>query len=307
MISIVTRIKSFQEVWADDKELAKLSHPSLAIDWNADLPDQQNAYSILAAKCQQWQNPAKPFQLSHASLSDVLDFLIVEVQNVWGDRLREKPGVEILPKERYLPRINELERETNEKFGCGNLCQSPPTMYHSPSHGILLMPENYLVRAPRGHSGNDITSPDFDVTELAWDRPFFEEVLCEELCHVLFRQSRGEWKSDYVKSMKAVGAESECRIRSINKATAQYAKELIARNVRHEWGLYVAAEKISVAWQDKLGMNDYLGIEALSVGRKLAQAAMVDDIDARYRVRVMVSFDPRHPSNDIKEQRFYGG
>ena len=304
MVKIATRIKSFQDVWAGDKELVRLSRPDLTIDWDAAVPDQQSAYSILAAKSRQWQNPAEPFQLSYPSLSNVLDFLIVEVQNTWGDKLRENPNVEILPCEKYLPRINELELETNRKFGYGNLCRSPPTMYQFSSHGILLMPEKYLVRVPKG-SSRDVTSADFDVMELDWDRPFFEEVLCEELCHALFRQLRGEWKSDYVKSMKAVGAEGERRIQSINEAAAQYAKENITRNIRHAWGLYVAAEKIAVAWQNRMGMNDYLGIDALLAGRKLAQAVMVDDIDARVRSGISVSFDPRHPSYGIKKQRFY--
>ena len=71
--------------------------------------------------------------------------------------------------------------------------------------------------------------------------------------------------------MKSVGPESEARISSINEATAQYTKEGIARNVRNNWGLYVASEKLSLAWQNRLGMNDYLGIDALTADKRLIE------------------------------------
>ena len=297
------RIKSFQEVWNDDKELVRLSHPDLKIDWNAQLPNQQDVYSILVMKSQQWQNPPEPFQLNEGSLAEVLDYLIPEVENFFGDRLQERPAIEILPRDKYLPRINELERLTNEQFGYGSLCHSPPTMYHFSSHGILLMPEKYLARSPKG-SSRDVTSADFDVIELEWDRPFFEEVLCEELSHVMFRQLRSEWKKGYVRSMKAVGPDRESQVSSINEVIAQYIKENIVRSFRNHWGLYVASEKIAIAWQNRLGMNNYLGVEALSRAKKLAQVAVVDQISVQGPQGVYISFDPLHPNYKSKQQKF---
>jgi len=189
--NIIAKIKQLPEVWRQDKELVRLSHPKLGIDWNAQMPNQSDAYSILATKSQMWLNPAEPFELNERSLSDMLNIILPEVEKVFDVKLLTEPKFEILPQDRYLARINELQRETNALFGYGTLCQSPPTMYHFPSHGKVLMPAKYLVRAPKG-SSRDITSADFDVIELEWDQPFFEEVLCEELSHVIFMQLRGE-------------------------------------------------------------------------------------------------------------------
>ena len=300
---IDTVIKHPSEIWRDDKNLVRLSHPDLRIDWNAQLPSNQDAHSILVKRSEQWLNPAEPFQLDEKILAEALGFLIPEVENVFDDKLKDRPAIEVLPKDRYLPRINELERETNKQFGYGSLCRSPPTMFHSPTNGILLMPEKYLVRVPRGQSW-EVTSGDFDVRELTWDRSFFEEVLCEELSHVLFRQLRGEWKRDYVRAMKAIGPQGEEQVSSINETMAQHVKENIARHVRKQWSLYVASEKISLVWGNRDRMNDYLCVDALARDRNLAQVAMVDYVLARSQKELHVLFNHSHPNYILKEERF---
>ncbi len=304
MPKINVRVKTFPEVWENDKKLVRLSHPDLKIDWNAQLPSSKDAYEIFIAKSRQWQNSREPLLLNRKTLKEALDVLIPEIENVFGCKIQDKPIIEILSRDRYLPRINDLERETNVQFGYGGLSQSPPTMYHFSSHGILLIPEKYLVRVPKAYSGG-INSANFDVRELIWDKAFFEEVLCEELSHVIFRQLRKEWRDDYVKSMKAIGPEGEARISSINEIMAQYVKEKIAKTFRNQWGLYVASEKIATTWQDRYGMNNYLGIEALSCDRGLAQVAMVDQILIENQERVDITFDHLHPSNKSKQDRFY--
>ena len=70
--------------------------------------------------------------------------------------------------------------------------------------------------------------------------------------------------------MKAIGPNNERQISSINTSIAQYVKENIAKTKMNKWGFYVASEKISIAWQDRLGMNNYLGIGALSKDKKLS-------------------------------------
>jgi hypothetical protein len=303
MPEINARIKSFPEVWEQDKKLVRLSNPDLKIDWNTQLPNRQDAYSILLAKSQQWKNPVEIFQLNETTLAKVLDFLIPEVENAFGDKLLERPAIEILPRDKYLPRINDLERKTNAQFGYGGLCQSPPTMYHFASHGILLMPEKYLARVPKG-SSRDVTSRNFDVIELLWDKPFFEEVLCEELSHVLFRQLRGEWKGDYVRSMKAIGPDGEGQISSINEVIAHRVKENITTNRKNKWGLYVASEKIAIAWQNRSGMNNYLCVDALSQNKTLAQIAMVDQMSVQSQQKIYVKFNTLHPEYISKKRKF---
>ncbi len=136
---IDARVKSFQELWKGDKELVRLSHPAIGIDWNAALPTPDDAHKILAARNHQWKNPAEPFQLTYLSLAGVTDFLAAEIENVWGDKF-QRPDVEILPRDKYLPKIHELKTETNRQFGYGDMKRYPPTMYTFPSHGILLIP-----------------------------------------------------------------------------------------------------------------------------------------------------------------------
>ena len=106
--------------------------------------------------------------------------------------------------------------------------------------------------------------------------------------------------------MVAVGSEGESRIGSINEVMAQYVKEKITRTVRNQWGLYIASEKIALAWQNRLGMNDYLGIEALARDRKLAQVAMVDEISIQPPNSVQVLLYSSHTNHKEKEQRFNG-
>ncbi len=311
MLRIAAIVKSYPMIWERDKDMIKLSSTVLDLDWNSQFPSEQDALSILAAQSQQWKNPTDPFQLNKASLEETLNSLIQEIEAVWGDKLRYEPKVEILPQKEYLPRINELEKVDIRRLGYGEPINFPPTMYLSSSSGILIMPETNLVRVPKHPSSSATGSIDFDIISLDWDRPFFEEVLCEELCHALFRQLRGEWKGGYSSSMKPIGSEASIRIKSINEAIALFTEEVIAKNGRNQWGLYVASDKVRAIWTDELGINDYLGIDALSSGKKLAQIAMVDDIKAEgYGMQVSfdscvyVSFDPEHPNHKIKEQTF---
>jgi len=103
--------------------------------------------------------------------------------------------------------------------------------------------------------------------------------------------------------MKIVGPEAEGQISSLNEVIAQYAKEKITRTVRHQWGLYVASEKIEIAWQDRLGMNNYLGVDALAKKRALSQVSMVDQILVNGD-EVYVLFNSVHPNYRSKKKWF---
>lgn len=296
-------VLSFQEVWKTDKELIKLSDPDIKINWKNELPDNRDVYQILFKISEKWKNPKEPFQLSEGYLKENLSTLTSKIENIWKENFKENPEIEILSNDNYLPRIQELERETNAKFGYGNSCRSPPTMFLSVMHGKIILPQNYIVRINK-EKGDDfntsVLSENFDTKELIWDKPFFEMVFSKMLANVLFRQIRGEWKQDYVKAMLAVGGESEMAIISLNAILAQCTGEYIAKKFKPTQGIYLAGDKIGTVWQNRAVMGEYRAVESLRGRYNLSQIAMADLLYITPENRVAVVFNRKHPQYSKK-------
>lgn len=297
-----TSVESYGDVWKRDKELLRKSVPNIGINWENTHPTNQDAYCILDTMGKAWESSCELSELDNFSLEKILEWLVTDLENLWKTKFEERPEIEILPTSKYMPRINELEAEINEQFGYGAVSRSPPTIYHFPSHGKILVPQRFLARKPKGRFTYDVTSADFDVEELTWNKPFLESVLARNLSTVLFRQLRCEWKSDYVRAMRAVGPYNEQTIRMLGGTIAQYINEVIASGNRPQWSLYVVGDKIGI-WQSHEQMDNYRAIQALSAVRDVSQIAMIDAMNVDGN-KVIVDMSRKHPYYSRKAERF---
>ncbi len=98
MTDIDPKIKPYVEVWRRDKELLRLTKPELGIDWNSPMLTSQDAGTIFLARNERWKNPPQPFELDAASLATLVDSLVPEIEEVFGERLPQRPLVEILSR-----------------------------------------------------------------------------------------------------------------------------------------------------------------------------------------------------------------
>lgn len=307
---IRTDVKSPADIWRGDKKLLRSHKPEVPIDWYRGMPASQDAHNILVSRTGIWNNPPDPVELDGALLKDTLDWMIPDLQSVWGEKLEEPPQIELLPPSGYLARFIELQKETNAQFGSGIIIDSPSTAYLSPFHGRIILPQKCMFRTPKADfkytlENMIMSGQDLDVTEKSWDLPFFEEVLYEEMSHALFRQIRGEWKFEYVRCMTTVGPNIEACMSTLNELFAQYAKDTSALRSRRNWGLHIVAEKIVLVWQNMERMNTYRAIDALArSGYKLGRIAMIDGVSYVNNDYVDVLFEGSHPYHARKLAKF---
>ncbi len=290
-------MKLLEEIWKEDKKLLNLSSSGINIDWEGKLPHAGDLYKLLLKNSEIWQSPKETLEIDSSSLNSILDFLIPQIEDIFDKRFQDF-NIEIVRTKDFLPRINEIEKKLCELIGYGDLSGEAPTMYHSPT-GIILVPEKYIVSYSEDGSLKNLKT-----VELSWDKNYFEQVLNEELTHALFRQIRGEWKENYVKSMKALGIKAEHRISVLNESIALYVREEIAKSERPEWGIHLVYDKLRRFWPDELAMNDYRAIIALLANKKLSQIAMADELIIKPTSGVDVSFDSNHPFSKEK-RKFY--
>ena len=131
---------------------------------------------------------------------------------------------------------------------------------------------------------------------------FLEQVLCEELIHILFRQLRGEFREGYVQCMRAIGTESRINISTLNEAIAQHVKELNVFANRPDWGIYVASDLVA-KMQRREDQIAYRTVMALTKNLDIAQISMADEIDSGGGY-ASIAFDERHPNHAAKKERF---
>lgn len=303
MLGIKGKIYSPEEIWKFDRTLLG----QCGINLDSRFPSSEEANAVLSAEGDRWQKPSQPVVISPEYIEQIKKYTMGLLENMWNAKYLETPEIEVVPASRFLERINELEREVNEWFGNGNLCRSPPTMYFFPAHGRLLVPENFVLRIARSSvpTGDaNVLSADYDIKELPWETAFFEEAFCEELCHALFRQLRGEWKRDYVSSMKSAGGIGEAGIRVLNEAVAQYAKENIAMKDKNGWGLFVVADKLRSFWTSREDFLNYLAVKTLADRMPLKSLAMADLLVPAEGNMIYADFLSSHPQYEKKRKLF---
>ena len=312
MLKLDARVKSLEELWSFDKELLKKYNPDLPVDWNAPLPTDEEGYILLIQRQERWKNPSSPLKINKKSLNQIISRSVPFLKSAWQCGLEVLGDIdfEILEQADYMPRIDELQRAVNNKFGYGDEIKSPPAMFLCPTFKKLIMPDEFLVRNPkknqedlRGYAESSMNSSDFDVECFRWDAPFLEEVLNEEISHAVYRQTRGEWGEDYVRTMLAIGPEKEQIISLLNEIIALCIKERIAQS-KPEQGLYVVADRISSIWGNSYARGIYLAIDSFSLSKPLSQIALLDFFSFNHKY-VFADFFPEHPFNSEKQEKFW--
>lgn len=309
--------KTDEELWAEDKELLQLARVDLPIQWQERIPSQRDALLIIGEQSKIWHEPDDPVELDESYVNDLKTKLVENVQEVWKSRFEEIPNIEILTCDDFLPRINELQRENNRRLGYGAEDKLPPVMGNMASHGLILIPKRYFMISLKPIPVFNCTLGDlpyddpskFEVKHKPWDRLFFEDALFTGLSYALFRQLRGEWRENFVKTMKSVMPESEAAIQNLNQIFSQRAKEMITRKKRPEWGFHVVCDKIREVWGNASVRQVYRGIDYfMQKGYGLARTAMADSFVPRlinFEDYILAPFfDSKHPNYLKKKGRF---
>ncbi len=292
-------------IWARDKKILRSYNPNHNIDWNAPMPTNDEAVGILIERTKKWENPQTPLEVNANSLETIVSNLVQQIEDVWKGKFTEKPAVEIASSPNdYLFRINMLAGELNSRCGFGLLFDSPPTIYTSQYHGVILIPRKFIVRVPKdkGYPDPDdsLGSSNFRINELEWDKQFIEGVLADVLSQTLFRQIRGEWKQGYVDTSRALGFSKKPSIDLIKDVLTQYGREELTLNRHPDWGLYTVADKFNAVWKDKNKQGGYLAVMELAKEYPLHTIALIDDISLTARDNVKIKFFPKHPAYQQK-------
>ncbi len=293
----VIKPKSMQQIWQVHKELLRRSNPTLPMDWNKSLPDDREAFGLLVLRQRRWLKPRDPIEVTESYLKDTVGRLKPQIEEVWGHKIEEMPFIDHVSPPLFFARLNHHQAMTNKAFGYGELHRLPPAMASAPYHKTIFLPERFMLVEP------DSSPKGFNYTDVPWDRAYFEGVLTEEISHALFRQARGEWSTDFVKAMKAVGSEAELIINRLAEASAQLAKERLCSQNK-EWGFYVGIDAIKVLWGDSRTRGSYAGLDALSQNMTLVRASMIDYLMTQSGDRMAVGFFSDHPSCSKKKEVF---
>ena len=303
------RIMSIQDMWAVDKRLLQTSDTEIKINWNSQLPTNEQLMEVLLEKQRRYDFPKESISPTLESVETLALDLERRIEDLWGAKFLEKPKIEVRDPQDYVPRINEISKPAIAQIGFGSLIKLPPGMFHSAFAGTIIVPSKFLAYTlPDSQGSMPIDSRalmgESEVKEYSWDRTYFESTLVEELTHALFRQLRGEWKDGYVQSTRTLGNRRE-RLSVWNEALAQYTKERLALTDFANWGLYVVADKIHLIWRDRFARGDYIAADALTQRTSLSNIALLDNVmpdEAGKKVRF--SFFTDHPNNAQKEKKF---
>lgn len=297
----VSSIKTPKDVWEKDK-ISLRSYTSNIKIKETDSPTESLLDSIRVVIENKKNNSKTTLKLDNQSINETLSWLMPEVENAWKAEFVEQLDFEVLKKREYFSRVNELEKEVAQYFGTYPVFVYVPLAYFSAFHGVVLFPSKY-PSDPNPES----------VIESEWDIASFQEVLSEELSHGLFRQSRGEWKEDYVKAIKSIGPKFQRSISLLNEVVALYVKEKLSQKKYPQWILYVLSDKIGKIWQGRASQQEYkeemyyyIGIEALAKKFSLHQIAMVDDMKIKSNYEININFNQDHPCNLQKQKVFRG-
>lgn len=290
-ISLSPMAKAGEQIF----RVAGASHPDLVA--NTQNLDSRVLGNILNARNQQWLQPPSPISVDETVLRNLTTDLCLEIEELFGANFAEEPSIKVVEPDEFLPTLNASELKTSHEVGDQPFqLTAPPSMFTDQVGNQVIMPRKYLLRVR-----SDFAAPE-EIRELEWDQPFLEEILCEELTHILFRQLRGEFREGYVHCMRAIGTTSRSRISVVNEAVAQHIKELNVFAHRPQWGIYVASDLLA-KMQRREDQIAYRAVAALSKNFTIAQISMADEIDSRGG-NVHIAFDEHHPNHAAKKQRF---
>ena len=91
----------------------------------------------------------------------------------------------------------------------------------------------------------------------------------------------------------------------LNEALALYTAQQLALNQHPEWGFYVMTDKIISVWGNRYSRANFLGVDSLSIKKRLEQIAMLDVLNADERAGIVYyDFFTSHPRFKKKQKIF---
>ena len=311
MKTLRTKVKSLNDIWKVDKKLLAGCETKVggALDYN--FPTEKLLYSFMLKRTELFVDPPNPIELTSQIVGENAEKRIVEIENTWKAKFKEKPRIEVHGSVKYLMRISELEDETNARAGYGPKCLAPPTFFYSACHNILLLPNNFLARQQRvknspGALETSVYQDNWVTSEFLWNSPYFEIILTDALAKALFRELRGEQKEGYVDMARTSGINTS-EIIKLNEALALYTTQQLALNQHPEWGFHVMTDKIIFVWGNSHRRANFLGVDSLSDKKTLAQIAMLDVLKADEKASIVYyDFFTSHPRFKEKSEIFRG-
>jgi hypothetical protein len=274
---------------ATDESLGKAMHESGVAGFNA----------IRNCTQYRWLHPTIPITPTQNRMNDMRDDLMSKIEAVLGTRCSDVPNIEITTASGFLPRINDSERLINKQLGISAVgFTSPPTMCFDQETNTIILPATFLISIP---SNENNATTDHVIQEHQWEQSYLEEALCEELTHSLFRQMRGEIRSDYYRCFKNIGSDAMMEIKHNNEAISERVRAIICLQDKADWGVFIASELLQSIQQCKSQIA-YRAVKALESSYTLAQISMIDTFQTVGAGQFQFSLYRNHPNFETKKQ-----
>ena len=138
-------LSSIAEVGEQVFRVAGASHAKLVE--GAQNLDSRVLGDILNARNQQWFQPPAPITIDGTVVKDLARDLCSEIEQLFGEKFLEEPGIEVVEPDEFLPTLNASERRSSRAVGDHPFqLTSPPGMYTDQEDNQVIMPRKYLLR-----------------------------------------------------------------------------------------------------------------------------------------------------------------
>ena len=296
---------SYEELWARDKELLRGARPDLEIDWESEVPNNEDELEIVSTRSGLLER-ASDWSVNQGDIERILGELRGGVEEIFGQGLANDVEVEVVGAESIIERSHEIQTDAIMKIGWGERSKMPSGIEFYPHKGLILVPDRLPLLVPKGlYKGDAISNMrtmDADVRIVPWDEFNLEANLANELSNVMYRQLRGEWREGYIEAAKALGRRFTG---NTGVSATYYVTDRLAKN-HSDWGLHVVSMNFFSGWSDRRRVDSYRAFEGVAEDRGLKMACLYYSISVSDE-RVIVDYNTDHPNTAKTKRLFHFG
>jgi len=291
-----------EAIWAEDKRVLKESFPYVPIDWENDLPSEEDRRVLQIARNEFCQDTKRTADLDWFSIEGMLDDCIIEVCEEWGMDLQQDPEIKIMNRGNYHNRIAQLEAAEVKLVGKPIEIREQSQIHFSPLFGKIVVPETHMLVKEEKYDPKRSTAVEI-FEETLWDLDTLRYHLCRTLSDVMFRQLRGEWGHGYQHMRQNLDEYQEDSIRLLKDAITTYVCDGLAI-ARPVLALNVIADKQILFSANRTTLQFYQAVCAYAPNARLIDIAMPDMLLAMPDGSVQTTFYRTHPYHVKKDKRF---
>jgi len=290
------------DIWEKSKRNLRRYNPSLDFNWESIVPGNLEASFLLNERWRLWHSPKRSVVANKEILNRTLENLIPRIEGIFQADL-SPVSMQVLDTDEYCQITQECEKETKRAAGFGDTPEFPACAYLFPYQRKIFFPENFLAVSKHATKSPLIPSR-YEVSQMPWDKGFFDLILCHLVSAAMFIQIRGEWGEDYIKSIKSLGKKKLNEIISVKNTIGQRVIERISEESNGSFAFYGVADQILNVWAQDEMVGKYLIIDALSKDHTLAQISCLDQISYDGLLGPVIGFYHNHPSYQEKRKRY---